>query len=195
MSGFFYSPLLKPLRARKYHLKRFNLVTPFFSVIFIALNHPYGSRQEDEMKHTVTGYKIQQSCSSSNITMESKIHDIKLVVNETIMLNFYSVCNEKSLKQSTRIAFNATQIGIISIHPSNILITKNLTQFATVFTSKKVGKTTVSLGQLIYIEIFSLLLNLCTFLYKNKMQHFGQLATEIAVLNQSQIFKKNDWLI
>ena len=126
------------------------MVTSFFSVIFIALNHPYGSKQEDEMKHKVTGYKIQQSCSSSNITMESQIHDIKLVVNETIMLNFYSVCNEKSLKQSTRIAFNATQIGIISIHPSNILITKNLTQFATVFTSKKVGQTTVSLGQLIY---------------------------------------------
>ena len=149
----------------------------------------------NEMKHTLTGYKIQQGCSSSNITVESQIHDIKLLVNETIMLNF-NVCNEKSLKQSTRIAFNATKIGIILIHPSNSLITKSLTQFANIFTSKKVGKTTVSLGQLIYIEIFSLLLNLCTFLYKNKMQHFGQLATEIAVLNQSQmIFKKNDWLI
>ena len=148
----------------------------------------------NEMKHTLTGYKIQQGCSSSNITVESQIHDIKLLVNETIMLNF-NVCNEKSLKQSTRIAFNATKIGIILIHPSNSLITKSLTQFATIFTSKKVGKTTVSLGQLIYREIFSLLLNLCTFLYKNKMQHFGQLATEIAVLNQSQIFKKNDWLI
>ena len=102
------------------------------------------------MKHSVTGYKIQQNCSSSHITMESPIHDIKLVVNETIMLNFSSVCNEKSLKKTTRIAFNATQIGIISIHPSNILITKNLTQFATIFTSKKVGQTTVSLGQLIY---------------------------------------------
>ena len=142
------------------------------------------------MKHTVTGYKIQQSCLSSNITIESQIHDIKLIVNETIMLNFNSICNEKSLKQSTRIAFNATQIGIISIHPSKILITENQTQFATVFTSKKVGKTTVSLGQLIYkslkflltwkstfLEIFSLLLNSCTFLYKNKMQHYGQLAT------------------
>ena len=103
----------------------------------------------NEMKHKVTGYKIQQSCSSSNITVESQIHDIKLLVNETIMLNF-NVCNEKSLKQSTTIAFNATQIGIVSIHPSNILITQNLTQFATIFTSKKVGKTTVSLGQLIY---------------------------------------------
>ena len=128
-----------------------------------------------EMKHKVTGYKIQKSCSSSNITVESHIHDIKLLVNETIMLNF-NICNEKSLKQSTRIAFNATKIGIISIHPSNSLITKNLTQFATIFTSKKVGKTTVSLGQLIYkslkflltwmstfLEMFSLLLNLCFF--------------------------------
>ena len=112
------------------------MVESFFSVIL--------------WKHRVTGYKIQQSCSSSHITMESQIHDIKLIVNETVMLNFSSACNEKSLKQSTRIAFNATQIGIISIHPSNILITKNLTQFATVFTSKKVGQTTVSLGQLIY---------------------------------------------
>ena len=103
----------------------------------------------NEMKHKVTGYKIQQSCSTSNITVESQIHDIKLLVNETIMLNF-NVCNEKSLKQSTRIAFNATKIGIILIHPSNSLITKSLTQFATIFTSKKVGKTTVSLGQLIY---------------------------------------------
>ena len=103
----------------------------------------------NEMKHKVTGYKIQQSCSSSTITIESQIHDVKLLVNETIMLNF-NVCNEKSLKQSTRIAFNATKIGIILIHPSNSLITKNLTQFATIFTSKKVGETTVSLGQLIY---------------------------------------------
>ena len=105
---------------------------------------------KNEMKHMVTGYKLQQSCSSSHITMESQIHDVKLIVNETIMLNFSTVCNEKSLKQSTTIAFNATQNGIISIHPSNILITKNLTQFATVFTSKKLGQTTVSLGQLIY---------------------------------------------
>ena len=103
----------------------------------------------NEMKHKVTGYKIQQSCSSSNITIESQIHNLKLIVNETIMLNF-NICKEKSLKQSTRIAFNATKIGIILIHPSNSLITKNLTQFATIFTSKKVGKTTVSLGQLIY---------------------------------------------
>ena len=101
------------------------------------------------MKHTVTGYKTQQSFSSSNIAIASKIHDIKLLVNETIMLNF-DISNEKSLKQSTKIAFNTTKIGIISINPSNILITKNLTQFATVFTSKKVGQTTVSLGQLIY---------------------------------------------
>ena len=119
----------------------FNLVATFFPVILVTRNG---------MRHTVTGYKIQQSCLKSHITLESQIHDIKLIVNETIMLNFSSVCNEKSLKKSTRIAFNATQIGIISIHPSNILITKNLTQFATVFTSKKVGQTTVSLGQLIY---------------------------------------------
>ena len=117
------------------------MVAPLFPVILLTRN---------EMKHMVTGYKIQQSCSSSHITMESQIHDVKLIVNETIMLNFSIVCIEKSLKKSTRIAFNATQIGIISIHPSNILITKNLTQFATVFTSKKVGQTTVSLGQLIY---------------------------------------------
>ena len=119
----------------------FNLVATFFPVILVTRNG---------MRHTVTGYKIQQSCLKSHITLESQIHDIKLIVNETIMLNFSSVCNEKSLKKSTRIAFNATQVGIISIHPSNILITKNLTQFATVFTSKKVGQTTVSLGQLIY---------------------------------------------
>ena len=80
----------------------------------------------NEMKHKVTGYKIQKSCSSSNITVESQIHDVKLLVNETIMLNF-NICKEKSLKQSTRIAFNATKIGIILIHPSNSLITKNLT--------------------------------------------------------------------
>jgi hypothetical protein len=103
----------------------------------------------NEMKHKVTGYKIQQSCSSSNITVESQISDVKLLVNKTIMLNF-NVCNEKSLKQSTRIAFNATKVGIILIHPSNSLITKNLNQFATIFTSKNVGKTTISLGQLIY---------------------------------------------
>ena len=119
----------------------FNLVATFFPVILVTRNG---------MRHTVTGYKIQQSCLKSHITLESQIHDIKLIVNETIMLNFSSVCNEKSLKKSTRIAFNATQVGIISIHPSNILITKNLTQFATVFTSKKLGQTTVSLGQLIY---------------------------------------------
>ena len=105
--------------------------------------------ERNKMKHTVTGYKIQQSCSSSNITIESQIHDVKLLVNETIMLNF-NICKEKSLKQSTRIAFNATKIGIILIHPSNSLITKNLNQFATIFTSKNVGKTTISLGQLIY---------------------------------------------
>ena len=110
----------------------------------------------NEMKHTLTGYKIQQSCSSSNITIESQIHEIKLLVNETIMLNF-NVCNEKSLKQSTKIAFNATKIGIIFIHPSNSLVTKSLTQFATIFTSKKVGKTTVSLGQLIYKSLRFLL--------------------------------------
>ena len=109
----------------------FNLVATFFPVILVTRNG---------MRHTVTGYKIQQSCLKSHITLESQIHDIKLIVNETIMLNFSSVCNEKSLKKSTRIAFNATQIGIISIHPSNILITKNLTQFATVFTSKKWDK-------------------------------------------------------
>ena len=96
------------------------------------------------MKHTVTGYKIQQSCSSSNITIESQVHDIKLLVNETIMLSF-NICKEKSLKQSTKIAFNTTKVGIVSIHPSSILITKNLTQFSTLFTSKEVGKTTVSL--------------------------------------------------
>ena len=96
------------------------------------------------MKHTVTGYKTQQSFSSSNIAVESKIHDIKLLVNETIMLNF-DIFNEKSLRQSTKIAFNTSKIGIISIDPSNILITKNLTQFSTLFTSKEVGKTTVSL--------------------------------------------------
>jgi hypothetical protein len=101
------------------------------------------------MKHAVTGFKIQQSCSTSNITVEPQIHDIKLLVNETIMLNF-NICKKKNLKQSTRIAFNATKIGIILIHPSNILITKNVTQFATIFRSKKVGKTTVSLGYLIY---------------------------------------------
>ena len=103
----------------------------------------------NEMKQAVTGYKIQQSCSSSNITVESQIHDIKLLVNETIMLNF-NICNDNNLKQSTKIAFNATKIGIILIHPSNSLISKNLNQFAIVFTSKKVGKTTVSLGQLNY---------------------------------------------
>ena len=98
----------------------------------------------NEIKHTVTGYKIQQSCSNSNITIESQVHDIKLLVNETIMLRF-NICNETSLKQSTKIAFNTTKIGIISIHPSNILVTKNLTQFSTLFTPKEVGKTTVSL--------------------------------------------------
>ena len=121
----------------------------------------------NEMKHTLTGYKIQQGCSSSNITVESQIHDIKLLVNETIMLNF-NVCNEKSLKQSTRIAFNATKIGIILIHPSNSLITKSLTQFATIFTSKKVGKTTVSLGQLFYKSLRFLL----TYLEVNISRNF-----------------------
>ena len=96
------------------------------------------------MKQTVTSYKTQQNFSSSNIAIASKIHDIKLLVNETIMLNF-DISNEKSLKQSTKIAFNTTKIGIISIHLSNILVAKNLTQFSTLFTPKEVGKTTVSL--------------------------------------------------
>jgi cystinosin len=96
------------------------------------------------MKNTVTGYKTQQNFSSSNIAIASKIHDIKLLVNETIMLNF-DISNEKSLKQSTKIAFNTTKIGIISIDSSNILITKNLTQFSILFTSQEVGKSTVSL--------------------------------------------------
>ena len=96
------------------------------------------------MKNTVTSYKTHQNFSSSNIAIESKIHDIKLLVNETIMLNF-DISNEKSLRQSTKIAFNTSKIGIISIDPSNILITKNLTQFSILFTSKEVGKTTVSL--------------------------------------------------
>ena len=139
-----FYPLQKPLRDPKYQLNKSLLSVTFFlgSILLGAATVLLTTR--NEMKNTVAGYKTQQSFSSSNIAIASKIHDIKLLVNETIMLNF-DISNEKSLKQSTKIAFNTTKIGIISIDSSNILITKNLTQFFILFTSKEVGKSTVSL--------------------------------------------------
>jgi len=79
----------------------------------------------------------------SNVTIESELNDLQLLVNEKHSITF-SIYNQSSLLQDyATISFEASLNEVVSIDPTSVNITKDLANFTIAFKATDAGRTTV----------------------------------------------------
>jgi len=77
-----------------------------------------------------------------NVTIQSDIHDLQLLINKEYNLTF-SIYNQSSLLEPATISFEASLDGVVSIDPTSVKVTKDLANFTIAFAATDAGRTTV----------------------------------------------------
>jgi len=77
-----------------------------------------------------------------NVTIQSDIHDLQLLINKEYNLTF-SIYNQSSLLEPATISFEASLDGVVSIDPTSVNVTKDLANFTIAFAATDAGRTTV----------------------------------------------------
>jgi len=78
----------------------------------------------------------------SNVTITSQLNDLQLLVNAKHNITF-SINNESSLDKPATISFETSLNGVVSIDPTSVKITRDLSNFTIAFEATDAGRTTV----------------------------------------------------
>jgi len=84
---------------------------------------------------------LRASCTS-NVTIKSQVQDVQLLVNHEQNLTFI-IFNDASILAPTKINFEASFNGVVSINPTSVEVTKDQKNFTIDFVAADAGRTTV----------------------------------------------------
>lgn len=84
---------------------------------------------------------LRASCAS-NVTIKSQVQDVQLLVNHEQNLTFI-IFNDARILAPTKINFEASFNGVVSINPTSVEVTKDLKNFTIDFVTTDAGRTTV----------------------------------------------------
>ena len=88
---------------------------------------------------TLTCIIFPASCAS-NVTIKSQVQDVQLLVNHEQNLTFI-IFND--ILAPTKINFEASFNGVVSINPTSVEVTKDQKNFTIDFVAADAGRTTV----------------------------------------------------